>query len=87
VDRSVRTAAARYARACARNPVRLAEAIFTQSISLQQPNEVLDGEVNLCDGCLNQMLWNGRLIPSCRLDEYRMFGDEVVPVMAKATGP
>ena len=87
VDPSVRTAAGRYARACARNPARLGEAIFTQSISLQQPNEVLDGEVNLCDGCLNLMLWNGRLIPSCRLDEYRMFGGEVVPVPATAADP
>jgi uncharacterized Fe-S cluster-containing radical SAM superfamily protein len=87
VDRSVRTAAARYAAACARNPVRLGEAIFTQSISLQQPNEVLDGAVNLCDGCLNLMLWKGRLIPSCRLDEYRIFGDEVVPVPVTGAGP
>jgi pyruvate-formate lyase-activating enzyme len=79
-DPDVRRAARRYLGATARDLRHGLEGIYTQSISLQQPNEILDGEPNLCDGCLNMMLYQGRLIPSCRLDEYRLFGDKVVPV-------
>jgi hypothetical protein len=42
--------------------------------------EVLRGEMNLCDGCVNMMMYRGELIPSCRLDEYRLFGSPLVPV-------
>jgi pyruvate-formate lyase-activating enzyme len=84
LDREVRRAARQYAKAAAKDPRRWVEGIYTQSISLQQPNEILRGEANLCDGCLNMMLHEGRLIPSCRLDEYRLFGNQVVPVPVEA---
>jgi hypothetical protein len=80
IDRSVRKAAARYARTVLKDIRRLFTGIHVQSISLQQPNELLNGETNLCDGCLNMMVFEGRLIPSCRLDEYRLFGGPLVPV-------
>lgn len=74
------------ARRLARRPWRLLEPIYTQSVSLQQPNEMLDGRANLCDGCLNMMLHDGVLIPSCRLDEYRLFGGAVEPVIQDGEG-
>ena len=80
VDPSVRRAAGRFAGAAIRDPRRLWDHIYVQSISLQQPNEMLHGEANLCDGCLNMMLHEGRLIPSCRWDEYRLFGAALQPV-------
>ena len=85
-DASVRRALGRYARAALANPRRLFDRIMVQTISLQQPNEVLNGEANLCDGCLNMMIYNGKLIRSCRLDEYRMFGAPVIPMLRTITG-
>jgi organic radical activating enzyme len=85
LDRRVRRALGRYAKAALINPRRLFEQIMVQTISLQQPNEILNGEANLCEGCLNMMIHNGELIRSCRLDEYRMFGAPVIPVMHDIT--
>ena len=80
VDPVVRQALRRFARAVLKDPRRLLEDVYVQSISLQQPNEMLDGKANLCGGCPNMMVWNGELIHSCRLDEYRMFGGLMTPV-------
>jgi hypothetical protein len=82
LDHRVRKALGRYAKSVLASPRRLFDRIYIQTISLQQPNEVLNGKANLCDGCLNMMIYHGELIPSCRLDEYRMFGGPVDPVLS-----
>jgi hypothetical protein len=62
--------------------------IYMQTISLHQPREIFKGETNLCDGCINMMVYKGKLINSCRLDEYRMFGGPIEPVKKSAfSGP
>ena len=61
------------------------ESVYTQTIHIQQPNEIYDGNVNLCDGCVNMMVSQGRLINSCRLDEYRMFGRPVTVISVKGS--
>jgi hypothetical protein len=63
-----------------KNPLSLFNRIYAQSIHFQQPNEIIDGNVNLCDDCVNMMVWNGQLINSCRLDEYRLFGEAMTIV-------
>jgi pyruvate-formate lyase-activating enzyme len=63
-----------------KNPLSLFNRIYAQSIHFQQPNEIIDGKVNLCDDCVNMMVWNGQLINSCRLDEYRLFGEAMTIV-------
>ena len=80
-DRELRGAFWRYLKVAARNPLRLIDKIYIQSISLQQPNEIIEGKVNLCDSCMNMMVHEGKLINSCRLDEYRLFGDAVTPAL------
>jgi hypothetical protein len=80
LDPEIRRAFRSFLKACVRNPARLFDRICVQSIHLQQPNEILGDQVNLCDGCANMMHYQGRLINSCRLDEYRMFGGEIRPV-------
>jgi hypothetical protein len=45
----------------------------------------MDGFKNLCDGCINMMIYKGKLINSCRLDEFRLFGAPVIPVKGRAT--
>ena len=80
VDPFVRDAFKRWAGAVLRSPRRFFDGLHVQTIALQQPAEILDGRTNLCGGCPNMMAWRGELIPSCRLDEYRLFGGPVMPV-------
>lgn len=80
VDTEIRRALGRFLGAVLKNPSRLLDRIYIQCINIQQPNEILEGEANLCDGCLNQMAYRGELIPSCLLDEYRLFGGPIVEV-------
>ena len=86
-DRDIRGALRNFVRSVSRNPARLLDRIYVQSIHLQQPNEILNGRVNLCDGCANMMHYQGRLINSCRLDEYRMFGGEISPARPQGGEP
>ncbi len=83
-DRDIRKAARKYLAACIRNPLRLFQGIYVQSIHFQQPNEVINGEINLCDDCVNMMAYKGKLINPCRLDEYRKYGDSLHIVKADA---
>ncbi|MEI7491179.1 MAG: radical SAM protein [Bacteroidota bacterium] len=76
-DKHIRKAFAKYLKAVAMNPMRLFDGIHVQSMVLQQPFEMIDREANLCDGCVNLMPYKGRMINSCRLDEYRLAGGPV----------
>jgi pyruvate-formate lyase-activating enzyme len=73
-DREVRKSFKRFFIACFQNPLHLFQGIYVQSIHFQQPNEIDDGMINFCDDCPNMMAYNGKLINSCRLDEYRKYG-------------
>jgi organic radical activating enzyme len=82
-DKEVKKIFVNYLKASLRNPLRLFDKVYSQSIHLQQPIEILEGMVNLCDDCVNMMVYNDRLINSCRLDEYRMFGGPINVVKHK----
>jgi len=86
-DRKLKKAFSNFIKASIKNPLRLFDKIYTQSISLQQPNELIKGETNLCDSCVNMMVYKGELINSCRLDEYRMFGGPVTAVLLENEKP
>ncbi|MEI7491177.1 MAG: radical SAM protein [Bacteroidota bacterium] len=73
-DREVRKSAKHFIKAVLRNPLHLFNSIHVQSIHFQQPNEVDEGMINFCDDCPNMMAYQGKLINSCRLDEYRKYG-------------
>ena len=32
------------------------------------------GRADMCDSCPDMTVWNGTLINSCRMDEYRLYG-------------
>jgi hypothetical protein len=85
IDRELRKALFRLLGASLRDPRHLFAPVYIQCINIQQPNEILDGEVNLCDGCLNMMMHKGELIHSCQLDEYRLYGGMIREVR-KAAG-
>ncbi len=79
-DPVLRKALRKFLGSVGRNPIRFFESIYVQTLHLQQPYEILDGAVNLCEDCANKMVYEGRLISSCRLDEYRLLGGLLTPV-------
>jgi hypothetical protein len=79
-DYEVRSAFYSFLRASLRNPALLFTKVYVQSIHFQQPNEVIGNMINLCDDCVNMMVYEGKLINSCRLDEYRMLGGPITIV-------
>ncbi len=85
-DRSLRGAFKKFLLEALKSPSKLFHKVYTQSISLQQPNEFFNEQANLCDGCMNMMIFKGKLIPSCRLDEYRILGGPLIPVRRNEGG-
>jgi hypothetical protein len=83
VDPEVRQALRRFLKAVVANPLRLLDRIYVQTIHLQQPYEIVGGAVDLCDDCPNGMAYGGILIPSCRLDEYRLLGGLLTPLPSR----
>ncbi|MBI2942057.1 MAG: radical SAM protein [Chloroflexi bacterium] len=59
-----------------RNPLRLLlEPVHGVSIGIiQAPDLLEDGRVDHCDSCPDMTYFEGKLVHSCRLDEYRKFG-------------
>ncbi len=77
-DRRLRKVARRYARALARDPSLASRKLHLQSVMVIQPADIYeDGRQNMCDGCPDMTVWNGRLVWSCRLEEPEKFGDFV----------
>jgi MoaA/NifB/PqqE/SkfB family radical SAM enzyme len=74
-DRSVRRAAGAWLRALLRQPSLLARGVYMQSVGIiQAPDVQTDGRADMCDSCPDMTVWDGQLINSCRMDEYRLFG-------------
>jgi len=58
-----------------RNPLRLFDPLYVQSIGIiQAPDIQPNGVADMCDSCPDMTVYNGTLINSCRMDEYRLFG-------------
>ena len=75
VDPEVRRTARRYAFAVLRRPTEFFRKLYVQNICVIQPTDILpNGEMDTCDGCPNKTYWEGTLVSSCRLEEYRLFG-------------
>ena len=78
VDRQIRKALLSFLGSLLRHPAYLFHRISVQSLLIMQPQDVLpDGKQDLCDGCPNRTIHDGRLIPMCRKEEYLRFGDSV----------
>jgi hypothetical protein len=85
LDPSLRRVGRRWLAAGARNPSRLAEKLRFQSIMIIQPADIDEsGHQNMCDGCPDMTVWNGRLVWSCRLEEPETYGDFVQMVPSTA---
>ncbi|PKO21231.1 MAG: radical SAM protein [Chloroflexi bacterium HGW-Chloroflexi-1] len=74
-DRTVRQAARNWWRDVVQHPGRFFESVYLQSIGIiQGPDLLPDGRADMCDSCPDMTVYDGKLINSCRMDEYRLFG-------------
>lgn len=86
-DHTVRQAARRWLADIVRHPTRLFDGIYVQSIGIiQAPDLLPDGRADMCDSCPDITYYEGQLVNSCRLDEYRLFGGFLTVVEKKPAG-
>jgi len=69
-----RTIARSFFRQILNNPVNLFKRATVQMLCYIIPPGFINGERDECDGCPDAMLFKGRLVPSCGLEEYKLFG-------------
>jgi MoaA/NifB/PqqE/SkfB family radical SAM enzyme len=75
VDRGIRGATKSWLKTIATDPRHLFEKQHFQAIVCIQPIDVMpDGRDNMCDGCPDMTVHEGKLVWSCRLEEWRQFG-------------
>jgi hypothetical protein len=74
-DKNMRQAFRNWWSDVVRHPGRLFDSIYIQSIGIiQAPDLLPDGRADMCDSCPDMTVYDGKLINSCRMDEYRLFG-------------
>jgi len=67
-----------------RHPGRLFEPVYIQTIGIiQAPDVQPSGLADMCDSCPDMTVWQGRLVNSCRMDEYRLFGGMITVLPQK----
>lgn len=70
-DKKIRKAAGKYFK----NPLNLARNVYVQSVGIiQAPDLTCTQNTDMCDSCPDMTWYDGQLINSCRMDEYRKFG-------------
>ncbi len=74
-DPRLRKIAGNYSLAAIKNPLRLFSRLHYQPIMIIQPVDILeDGTQNMCDGCPDMTVLDGKLVWSCRLEEPMRYG-------------
>ncbi len=82
VDPHMRSAFQARLRDVLRHPARLFQPVYLQSIGIiQAPDILADGRADMCDSCPDMTVYDGKLINSCRMDEWRLFGSFLTPQM------
>jgi hypothetical protein len=78
LDAGVRRATGAWLRHLAESPAEALRKQHMQSIVIIQPIDMAeDGNENMCDGCPDMTVHEGKLVWSCRLEELRAFGVNV----------
>ncbi len=87
LDPGLRAAGRRWARSFLDDPIDALGTQHLQAIVCIQPIDITpDGRDNMCDGCPDMTLHEGKLVWSCRLEEYRQFGTLATAVPRNGTG-
>ena len=61
-----------------RNPINLFRRATVQLLCYIVPPGVVNGKVEICEGCPDAILYNGELVPSCALEEIKKYG-QLIP--------
>lgn len=85
IEPGTRKAAFEYAKHIARHPMDLRKKVYFQTIMMIQPIDMMDdGRQSMCDACPDVTVHDGKLVWSCRLEEYRKYGGLVQSFPKKA---
>jgi pyruvate-formate lyase-activating enzyme len=85
IDKKIRKALWKYAKYILSNPLRLFNRVNALGIGMiQAPDLMPDGNINMCDDCPDMCVFEGKLVNSCRLDEYRFYGGPLHAHISKA---
>ncbi len=77
-DVEMRKAFKTFIKSCIRDPFRFLQKPNLLTIAIIQPCDLdIEGGQNMCDGCPDAILHDNKLVPSCRLDEYKRFGSPI----------
>ncbi|MCC7448330.1 MAG: radical SAM protein [Anaerolineae bacterium] len=78
VDKAVRATHGQYWKDILRHPKRFFEPVYLQSIGIVQAPDILDdGRLDMCDSCPDMTVYDGKLVHSCRMEEWRLYGNYV----------
>lgn len=74
-DKTLRKAFSNFIKYILLNPIRLFYPLNTLSIVIIQPPDLFeDGNCDMCEGCPDMCVYDGKLVNSCRLDECIQYG-------------
>jgi len=87
-DAELRAARREWLRDCLRHPLRFVQPLRLQTYGIiQAPDVQPNGQADMCDSCPDMTFWQGELVHSCRMDEYRLFGELITVVGAGEKDP
>ncbi len=76
LDKGVRATWKEFWHEVTHNPAELFRPMYVQSIGIiQGPDLLEDGRVDMCESCPDMTVWDGKLVNSCRMDEWRLYGN------------
>jgi molybdenum cofactor biosynthesis enzyme MoaA len=79
LDKGLKATSGKFWREMLRRPTELFKPIYVQSIGIiQGPDLMPDGRVDMCESCPDMTVWDGKLVHSCRMDEWRLYGNYLV---------
>lgn len=80
LDKGVRDTWRSWWREALQHPSELFKPLYVQSIGIiQGPDLMADGRVDMCESCPDMTVWDGKLVHSCRMDEWRLYGSYIQP--------
>ncbi|MFN8531631.1 MAG: radical SAM protein [Anaerolineae bacterium] len=78
MDKGVRSTFSKLWREVLTHPGELFRPVYVQSIGIiQGPDLLEDGRIDMCESCPDMTVWDGKLVHSCRMDEWRLYGNYV----------
>lgn len=77
-DKGIRESCKNYFKSLILNPKAFFSKVNYQSVMVIQPIDFMEnGEPNMCDGCPDITVWDGKLVWSCRLEEQYKWGENI----------